>query len=159
MQRRRAQHVGPGQARRHLVVAQHAEPVHPVRLGVPAPLHLAARPVARHPQDGRPVHQGERIEQDVQALALLVATEEQHDRAALLVVHGCRRLEARHVDAVEQHLEVAAARPQARLAGRLRDRHPDLHAAADQLGQRLEQAAPSGSRRPGGTSRPSGAAP
>ena len=75
----------PGQPGRHLLVAQNAQPVHPVRLRVAPPLHRGGRTVTGHPEDGRSLEGGERIEEDVQALALLVATEEQHDRAALLV--------------------------------------------------------------------------
>ena len=108
----RAQHVGPGQPGRHLLVAQHAQPVHPVRRGVAPALHLGGRTLAGHPQDGRPLQHGEGVEQDAQALALLVASEEQHDGPALCVAMRRRRLEALHVDAVEQHLEVAAARAQ-----------------------------------------------
>ena len=132
----------PARRARHLPVAQHPQPPHPVRLGIPAPLHLAARSVAGHPQDGRPLDPGERIEEDVEALALLVAAEEHHGGPALLVVHRLGRLEALHVHAVEEHLELAAARAHAGLTCRLRDGHPDLHPAPHQLGEGLEHRHP-----------------
>ena len=128
----RAQHVGPRQSGGDLLVTQHTQPAHPVRLGMPAPLDLARRAVARHPQDRRPLDPLERIEEHVQSLALLVAPEEQDGRVPGLGAYGLGRLEASHVDAVEQHLEGAAAGAQARLARRLRDRHPDLHPPAHQ---------------------------
>ena len=41
-------------------------------------LHLGRLSVAGHPQDGRPLDHGEGIEQGRPALALLVASEEEH---------------------------------------------------------------------------------
>ena len=101
------------------------------------------RAVAGHPQDGGPLHRGEGVEEHLQALARLVATEEQHGRPALRVPMRRGQLEAIHVDAVEQHLEVAPARAQARLACRLRHGDADLHAAPHQLRQRAQRADPS----------------
>ena len=90
-------------------VVERTEPVHGGRLGVATPLHLAGGPVAHHPQHGGPLDPCEGIEHDVEALALLVAPDEQDGRAALLVAHRVGRLETRHVHAVEEHLEGATA--------------------------------------------------
>ena len=153
----RAQHVRSRQSRRHLLVGEPAQPLHPVRRQLPPALHLGARPVAGHPQDGGPLQPGEGVEQDGQALARLVATEEQDHGTARGVPDRSRRLEPVHLDAVEQDLELAAALALPRVAGGFGDRHPDLQAAADQLGQRHAAGGPIGSRRPGGRCRPSGA--
>ncbi len=139
----RAEHIGPGQPGRHLRVAEHAQPVHPLRWRVASALHLGTRTVSGHPQDRRPVQRGEGVEEDLQTLARLVTTEEQHGGTALGIPMGRRRLEAVHLDPVEQHLEVATARAHGRLAGGVRDRHADLHAAPHELHQRVQRAYPS----------------
>ena len=61
--------VRPQQAGIHLTVAEDAQPLDPVRLGMSAPLHLALRAVPGHPQDGRSLEHVEGVEEDAQALA------------------------------------------------------------------------------------------
>jgi hypothetical protein len=140
VQRRRAEHVGTGEPGRHLVVAEHAEPVHAVGLGVTTALHLGRRSFAGHPQDGGTLQRGESVEQHVEPFTLLVPAEEQDGGAAWFVVvtDGHGRFEALHVDPVEEHLEVATTRMLTGFAGGVGDRDLDLHAAADEPGQQLE---------------------
>src|SRR6516165_4475774 len=111
VQRRRAEHVGPGEPGCDLVVTDHPEPVEAIRLGVTPSLHLGGGSVTRHPQDGGSLEHGEGVEQHAETLALLMATDEENRRPAWLVVvvYGHRRFEAPHVDAVEEHFEPATA--------------------------------------------------
>ena len=104
------------------------------------PLHLALRPVPRHPQDSGTFQPGERIQQDAQTLARLVAPEEQHSRKI-----GGHRLgpgEPLHVDPVEEDLVLALARAHRGVPRRFGDGDPNLQAGADQVHQRLEQRDP-----------------
>ena len=73
----------PASAGRHFLVAQQAQPLDPVGLGVAPALHFAGRTVPRHPQHGRAFHLGEGVEEDAESLAGLVATQKQDGRPAI----------------------------------------------------------------------------
>ena len=120
---------------------------HPLRLGPPAAA-LAARPVASHLQDGGPLDPGERIEEDVETLALLVASEEQHHRRALLLLGTARPTwTLLHVDAVEEDLELAAARGAARFSCAVLRAATRMKPAPDLARREASAPAPTGSPR------------
>ena len=73
--------VGPAEARELLVVVARAEPLD-ARVGAEAPLErLGLRSVAEHPAVDRQVEARHRLEQDAEALALLVAPDEERSSA------------------------------------------------------------------------------